>query len=110
MQDLSIALKSVDPAVVYMVKNAVGTSDYLLFAPQPGASAFNFAQYSTTAVSETLASDQIALVQNVGIGGSAQFDLLPYNFVLAPGDTISLFMSSTTSFNSSSIGISWLVD
>jgi len=105
-----VSVKSVDPAVIYLVKNSVGTSDYLVFNPLPSATAFNFAQYSARAVTETLASDQLALVHNVGIGGSAQFDLLPYNFVLAPGDTISLFMSSTTSFNSSSIGISWLVD
>jgi hypothetical protein len=31
LQDMSIALKSTDSAVVYMVKNAVGTSDLLVF-------------------------------------------------------------------------------
>ena len=70
----------------------------------------NFVQYSTSAVTETLASDTLALVTTIGINGSAQFNLLPYNLYLSPGDTISAFMSSTNSFNSSSIGITWKID
>lgn len=110
IQDMSVSLKSTDPAVIYMVKNSVGTSDLLLYQALPNASAFNFAQYSVTSVSETLSSDTLALVQTVNGNGSAQFNLLPYNLELAPGDTISAFISSTTSFNSSSIGITWKVD
>ena len=110
LQDMSVGLKSVDPAVVYMIKNCVGTSDLLVFNPLPNTTNFNFAQYSVSVVSENLALDQISLVQTVGVGGGAQFDLLPYNFVLSPGETISLFISSTTSFNSSTVGISWVVD
>jgi len=41
-----VSVKSVDPAVIYLVKNSVGTSDYLVFNPLPNDSAFNFAQYS----------------------------------------------------------------
>ena len=93
-----------------MVKNAVGTSDYLLFNPLPNATSFNFAQYSTTAVSETLANDTLSLVQTLGINGSAQFNLLPYNFTLAPGEYMSVFMSSTSSFNSTTVGMAWKID
>jgi hypothetical protein len=110
LQDMSVGLKSTDPAVIYMIKNAVGTSDLLVFSPQPSATAFNFAQISTSAVTETLASDQIVLVQTVGVNGGAQFNLLPYNFVLAPGETISIFISCSQSFNSTTVGLSWLVD
>lgn len=110
LQDMSVGLKSTDPAVVYMVKNAVGTSDLLVFNPQPNATSFNFAQYSVSAVTETLSLDQIALVQTVGVNAGAQFNLLEYNFVLAPGETISIFISSSSSFNSSSVGLSWLID
>ena len=110
VQDLSVSLKSTDPAVIYLVKNAVGTSDFLVFGPLPNASAFNFVQYSTSAVTETLANDTLALVQTVSINGSAQFNLLDYNLYLSPGDTMSAFISSTSSFNSSSIGMTWKVD
>ena len=110
IQDLTVSVKSVDPAVIYLVKNAAGTSDFLEFQPLPNASAFNFVQYSTSAVTETLASDTLALVTTIGINGSAQFNLLQYNLYLSPGDTISAFMSSTNSFNSSSIGITWKID
>ena len=110
VQDLTVSVKSVDPALIYLVKNVVGTSGFLEFQPLPNASAFNFVQYSTSAVTETLASDTLALVTTIGINGSAQFNLLQYNLYLSPGDTISAFMSSTNSFNSSSIGITWKID
>ena len=110
VQDLTVSVKSVDPAVIYLVKNAVGTSDFLEFQPLPNASAFNFVQYSVSSVTETLSSDTLALVTTIGINGSAQFNLLNYNLYLSPGDTISAFVSSTSSFNSSSIGITWKID
>ena len=110
LQDMSVATKSTDPAVIYIVKNAVGTSDLILFNPIPGATSQYFAQYSTTQLSENLSQDIVSLVQTLGVSGSAQFDLLSYNFVLNPGDYISIFMSSTTSFGSSTIGLAWRVD
>ena len=110
IQDISISVKSVDPAVLYLVKNATGTSGLLEFNPLPNATAFNFAQYSVSAVSENLANDSLSLVQTIAINGSAQFNLLPYNFTLAPGEYMSAFISSTNSFNSTSIGIAWKID
>ena len=110
VQDISISLKSTDPAVIYLVRNAVGTSDVLVFNPLPNASPTFFAQYSTSSVTETLSLDTLSLVQTVNANGSAQFNLLDYNFVLAPGDYFSAFISSTSAFNSSSIGMTWKVD
>ena len=69
-----------------------------------------FAQYSTSSVTETLSNDTVSIVQTVGINGAADFDLRPYNVNLAPGDYISVFISSTSSFNSSSVGLVWRVD
>jgi hypothetical protein len=111
MQELTVAVKSTDPSVVYIVKNSVGTSDLLVFNSVPPVSnPFVFAQYSVSAVSETLASDSLLSVQTVSPGGSSQFDLTKYNLSLAPGDYISVFISSTTSINTTSVGMTWLID
>lgn len=106
VENLTVSTKSVDPSVIYIIKNAVGTSDLLVFNPIPNS----FVQASTSNVTETLSSDILANVQTIGVNGSATFDLLPYNVSLAPGDYLSVFMSSTTAFNSSSVGITWKVD
>ena len=106
IQDLTVSTKSTDPSVIYLVKNAVGTSDYLVFSPIPNV----FAQYSVSSVTETLSSDIISNVQTLGINGSSEFNLIPYNLILAPGEYISVFMSSTSSFNGTTTGITWKVD
>ncbi len=110
MQDLSVSAQCNDPSVVYIIKNAVGTSDLLVFNPVPNASPFNFGQYSVSAVTENLSIDTVALVQSLGVNGSAQFVLAPYNLTLSPGETISFFISSTVAITKSSIGIAWKVD
>ena len=61
-------------------------------------------------VTENLALDNIANVQTLGINGSSAFDLIPYNFILAPGDTISVFVRSTNAITNSAVGITWKVD
>lgn len=112
LQELAVAVKSTDPSVVYIVKNAKDTSDYIVFNPIPGTTIFKFAQYSVSAVTETFsdANDTPALVTTLGIGGSSQYDLIPYDISLSPGDYISVFISSTSSINSTSVGLTWTVD
>jgi hypothetical protein len=111
LEELTVAVKSTDPCVIYVVKNATGTSDYLVFNPVTGATAFQFAQYSVSAVTETFTGADIpALVTTLGINGSSQFNLLSYSLALAPGETISVFISSTSSINSTSVGLTWKVD
>lgn len=112
MQELSIAVKSTDPCVVYIVQNAKDTSDYIVFNPIPGSTTFRFAQYSNSAVTETFsgANDIPTLVTTLGINGSNQYDLLSYNISLSPGDYISVFISSTSSINSTSVGLTWTID
>lgn len=110
IQELSVSAQGNDPSVVYIVKNSVGTSDYLVFNPLPNANNFLFAQYSISAVSENLALDGIALVQTLGINGNSQFNLAEYNLTLAPGETISVFISSSNALSRTSTGIAWRVD
>ena len=110
LQDLSVSAQANDPSVVYLVKNCVGSSSLILFQPIPNASAFNFAQYSTTAVTEDLTLDNVGLVQSLGVNGSAQFVLAPYNLTLSPGETVSFFISSTNAINKTSIGLAWKID
>jgi hypothetical protein len=94
-----------------LIKNAVGTSDLLVYNQIPGHGNPNvFAQYSASAVTENLALDNIANVQTLGINGSSEFNLIPYNFILAPGDTISVFISSSNAITRTSTGITWKVD
>ena len=110
LQDLSVSAQANDPSVVYVVKNCVGTNSLILFQPIPNASAFNFTQYSNTTLTENLAVDNVALVQSLGVNGSAQFVLGQYNLTLSPGETVSFFISSTNAITKSSIGIAWKVD
>ena len=111
IQDLTVAVQSTDPSVIFLVKNAVGTSDLLVLNQIPShGNPSIFAQYSTSAVTENLALDNIANVQTLGINGSSQFNLIPYNFILAPGDTISVFIRSTNAISNSAVGITWKID
>lgn len=110
MQDLSVSAQANDPSVVYVIKNCIGTSSLILFQPIPNTTPFVFAQYSTTALTEDLALDTIALIQSIGVNGSAQFVLGSYNLTLSPGETLSFFISSTNAINKSSIGVAWKVD
>lgn len=111
IQDLTVAAQGADPSVVYVIVNPLGVSSPLVFAPIPGpATTRVFAQASNSAVTETLTMDNVANVQTLGINGNATFDLKPYNFSLAPGDMISVFISSSNAITRSSVGISWRVD
>lgn len=111
IQDLTVAAQGNDPCVIYIVVNAVGTSDKLIFQTIPGAAGVsNFAQYSNSAVTENLALDRLANVQTLGINSSAQFDLKPYNFSLPAGDYISVFISSSNAINRTSVALTWKVD
>lgn len=111
IQDLTVAAQGADPSVIYVIVNPLGVSSPLVFAPIPGpATTRVFAQASNSAVTETLSMDNVSNVQTLAINGSATFDLKPYNFSLAPGDMISVFISSSNAITRSSIGLSWRVD
>lgn len=110
MQDLSVSAQANDPSVVYVVKNCIGTNSLILFQPIPNSTPFVFAQYSNTVLTENLALDTIALVQSLGVNGSAQFVLGSYNLSLSPGETVSIFISSTNAINKTSVGLAWKVD
>ena len=110
VQSVSVSCKSTDPSVIYIIKNCVGASDLLLYNALPNATSFNFAQYSISSVTENLTQDTIAQVATVGINGNINLDLRDYNITLAPAETISVFISSTSSINGTSIGMSWKID
>ncbi len=110
LQDLSVSAQANDPSVVYIIKNCVGTDSLILFQPIPNASAFNFAQYSNTTLNENLSLDNVSLVQSLGVNGSAQFVLGQYNLTLSPGESVSIFISSTNAINKTSVGLAWKVD
>lgn len=109
IQDLTISTQGSDPSIIYVIKNAVGTSDYLVFNPLPGASAYNFAQYSVSTVSENLSLDILNNIQTLGQNGNQKFDLAAYNLALAPGDWVSVFLSSTSTITRTAVGITWKV-
>jgi hypothetical protein len=109
MQEVTVSVQCTDPSVVYIVKNAVGTSDYLVFNSVPVIDPFMFAQFSISAVSETIGLDRITNVQTLGINGNSTFNLSNYNLSLAPGEYMSMFISSSAAINKSSIGITWRV-
>lgn len=111
IQDMTVAAQGNDPSVIYVVKNAVGFSDHLVFNNLPGQNnSVVFAQVSTSAVTEDLSKDNVANVQTLGINSSAQFDLMKYNLYLAPGETFSVFISSSNAINRTSVGVTWRVD
>ena len=97
--------------VIYIVKNSTATNDPLEFILVPSNNnPYRFAQYSTTATFTTLGLENINNVQSLGLNGSSQFDLLKYNLTLAPGDTFSVFITSTNAITRTSIGATWRVD
>lgn len=110
MQNLTVSVQGQDPSLVYLVKNAKGTSDLLLYQAIPIPNQFVFAQYSTTVVSENLLLDTIANIQALGINGNSSFDLMAYNLVLSPGESISVFVSSSGGITRSTVGLTWKVD
>lgn len=110
LQNLTVSVQGQDPSLVYLVKNAKGTSDHLVYGPIPVPNQFVFAQYSTTLVSENLSLDTIANIQALGINGNSSFDLMAYNLVLSPGESISIFVNSSGSISRSTVGLTWKVD
>lgn len=110
LQNLTIATQNADPCVVYVVKNTLGTSDLLVYQPIPNTTFSMFAQYSVSAVTENLALDRITNIQTLGINSSAEFPLENYNLTLAPGETVSVFISSSNAISRSAIGMTWRVD
>lgn len=110
MQTLTVAAQGNDPSVVYIVKNAIGLSDVLVFNPIPNTTSSMFVQYSVSALTENLSVDRITNIQTLGINGTAQFDLIPYNLSLSPGETVSVFISSSNALNRTAIGMTWKVD
>lgn len=110
MQTLTVAAQGNDPSVVYIVKNARGLSDVLVFQSIPNATNAMFVQYSASPLTENLALDRVNNVQTLGINGTAQFDLIPYNLSLSPGETVSVFISSSNALNRTATGMTWKVD
>lgn len=110
LQDLTVAAQGNDPSVLYIVKNALGTSDILAYQNIPNTSFSMFAQYSVSAVTEDLTLDRITNIQTLGINSSAQFRLQDYNLALAPGETVSIFISSSNAINRTAVGMTWKVD
>lgn len=110
LQNLTVSVQDNDPSLIYLVKNAQGTSDELVYQPIPVPNPFVFAQYSTTVVSENLSLDTIANIQALGINGNSSFDLMAYNLVLSPGESISVFISSSGGITRSTVGLTWKVD
>ena len=111
LQTLTIAAQSTDPSIIYLVRNAVGTSSYLAFNNIPNADVnFNFAQIAVNAATENLSVDQQANVQTLGINASATFDLMNYNFRLVPGEYLSVFISSSNAITRTSVGLTWMIE
>ena len=110
IQTLTVAAQGQDPSVIYIVKDAFGLSDVLAYIAIPNTTPAMFAQYSISNVTVDLATQRICNVQTLGINGNATFDLGAYNLTLAPGETISVFISSSNSLNRTAIGLTWLVD
>jgi hypothetical protein len=110
IQTLTVAAQGNDPSVIYIVKNAQGLSDTLVFQAIPNTTVAMFAQYSTSIVTENLAVDRLCNVQTLGINGTATFDLASYNLNIAPGETLSVFISSSNAINRTAVGLTWNVD
>lgn len=110
MQTLTVAAQGNDPSVIYIVKEAFGLSDVLTYVAIPNTTPAMFAQYSIAAVTANLDTQRICNVQTLGINDNATFDLSDYNLSLAPGETISVFISSSNAINRTAIGLTWFVD
>lgn len=110
LQTLTISVQGNDPSVIYVVKNAIGLSDVLVFQSLPNQTTHMFAQYSVSVVTENLNVDRVCNVQTLGINGNATFDLASYNLNIAAGETVSVFISSSNAINRTAIGLTWNVD
>ena len=110
LQTLTVAAQGNDPSVIYVVKDAFGANDVLSYIAIPNTTPAMFAQYSVSAVTIDLSTQRIANVQTLGINDNATFDLGHYNLTLAPGETISVFISSSNALSRTAIGLTWLVD
>ena len=110
IQTLTVAAQGQDPSVIYVVKDATGASDVISYISIPNTTPAMFAQYSISPVSIDLSTQRIANVQTLGINDNATFDLAAYNLTLAPGETISVFISSSNALNRTAVGLTWLVD
>lgn len=108
IQDLSVAAQGSDPSTVFIVLNAAGTTTPLLFQPIPGpVNSRIFAQYSATLTNEDLSLDNPCNVETLGVNGAAQFNLTDFNFSLAPGDTISVFITSSAPISRTTTSLTW---
>ena len=110
IQTLTVAAQGNDPSVIYIVKGADQLSDVLAYIAIPNTTPAMFAQYSISPVTIDLSTQRISNVQTLGINSSATFDLASYNLSLAPGETISIFISSSNAINRTAIGLTWNVD
>jgi hypothetical protein len=110
MQTLTVAAQGNDPSVIYIVKDAFGLSDVLAYIAIPNTTPAMFAQYSVSATTADLSTQRICNVQTLGINDNATFDLGAYNLTLAPGETVSVFISSSNAINRTAVGLTWLVD
>jgi hypothetical protein len=110
MQNLTVAAQGQDPSVIYVVKDAFGLSDVLAYIAIPNTTPAMFAQYSVSAITADLSTQRIANVQTLGINDNATFDLAAFNLSLSPGETISVFISSSNSLTRTAVGLTWLVD
>lgn len=110
VQTLTVAAQGADPSVVYVVKDAFGASDVLAYIAIPNTTPAMFAQYSISPVTIDLSTQRIANVQTLGINGTATFDLGAYNLTLSPGETVSVFISSSNALSRTAVGLTWLVD
>jgi hypothetical protein len=105
MEDLTVALQSTDPSVIYLFINGTPSTP-LVFNAMPGS----YATWSTTEATYSTATDQPVTVFTVGIDGNSQFNLIPYRLVLNPGDTLDICVYSTNSITNSAVGITWAPD
>jgi hypothetical protein len=110
LQNLTVAAQGQDPSVIYVVKDAFGLSDVLAYIAIPNTTPAMFAQYSISAITADLSTQRIANVQTLGINDNATFDLAAFNLSLSPGETISVFISSSNALNRTAVGLTWLVD
>jgi hypothetical protein len=110
MQTLTVAAQGNDPSAIYIVKDAFGASNVLSYIAIPNTTSAMFAQYSISEVTIDLSTQRIANVQTLGINDNATFDLAAYNLTLSPGETISVFISSSNSLTRTAVGLTWLVD
>ena len=101
-QDLSVALQNTDPAVVFLFINATPSTN-LLYTAIPQTDVVQ----STTAATFDSSTNLPVSVFTVGISGNSQFDLLPFNLGLAPGDTLNICVRSSNQITNSSVGIVW---